>query len=117
MNRKKKRSLLLIAQSPRPVICLSSKLFPTTRFTNANGTVAAVVPLETAMLCTVPKGCGLPAVIPYGPKLWIADTAVLPGHAPGRAVRPAGGGVRLDEVDEVAARCCPCRQLPTNRIR
>src|SRR5881628_2457812 len=108
MNRKKKRSLLLIAQSPRPVICLSSKLFPTTRFTNANGTVAAVVPLETVMFCTVPKGCGLPAVIPYGPNFWIADTAVLPGNAPARAVRPAGVGVRLDEVDELTARCCSC---------
>src|SRR5438093_4189076 len=108
MNRKKKRSLLLIAQWPRPVICLSSELFPTTRFTNANGTVAAVVPLETVMFCTVPKGCGLPAVIPYGPNFWIADTAVLPGNAPARAVRPAGVGVRLDEVDELTARCCSC---------
>src|SRR5258708_31011493 len=108
MNRKKKRSLLLMAQSPRPVICLSSKLFPTTRFTNAKGTVAAVVPLETVMFCTVPKGWGLPAVIPYGPNFWIADTAGLLGNAEAKAVRPAGVGVRLEEVDEFTARCWSC---------
>src|SRR5437660_3977238 len=99
MKRKKKRSLLLIAQSPRPVICLSSKLFPTTRFTNANGTVAAVVPLETVMFCTTPEGCGLPAVIPYGPNFWGAATARLLGIAGARAVRPAGGGVWLGDVE------------------
>src|SRR6266436_6654688 len=108
MNLKKKRSLLLMAQSPRPVICLSSKLSPTTRFTKAKGTDTAVVPLETVTFCTVPAGCGLPAVIPYGPNFWIADTAVLLGNAAAKAVRPAGVGVRLDEVAEFTARCCCC---------
>src|ERR1700741_4173143 len=108
MNRKKKRSLLLMAQSQRPVSCLSSKLFPTTRFTNAKGTVAAVVPSETVMFWAVPKGCGLPAVIPNGPNFWIADTAGLLGNAAAKAVRPVGVGVRLEEVDEFTARCCSC---------
>src|SRR5260370_21341932 len=92
MNRKKKRSLLLMAQSPRPVICLSSKLLPTTRFTNEKGTVAAVVPSETVTFCTVPSGWGLPAVIPYGPNFCSAVTPVLFGNAAARAVRPAGVG-------------------------
>src|ERR1700704_2215682 len=100
MNRKKKRSLLLICQSPRPVICLSSKLFPTTRFTIANGIVAVVVPSETEIFCTVPAGWGLPAVIPYGPNFCTAATAGLLGNAEAKAVRPAGVGVRFEEVDE-----------------
>jgi len=35
-----------MAQFARPVICLSSKFVPDDAFTKANGTVAAVVPLE-----------------------------------------------------------------------
>src|SRR5579863_7231280 len=103
MKRKKKRSLVEICQSPRPTICRSSKLFPTTRFTKAKGTVIKVVPLETETFCTVPAGWGLPAVMPYGPNCCRAVTAGLPGKAVASAERPAGVGVRLEEVELLLA--------------
>src|SRR5262249_39831130 len=103
MNRKKNRSLLVIAQSPRPTIWRSSKLFPTTRFTKENGTVTNEVPLDTTTFWTVPTGCGLPGLMPYGPYDCNADTAVLLGNAVASAVKPSGVGVRLDEVPELRA--------------
>src|SRR5579884_3065999 len=47
IKRKKKRSFVVICQSARATACLSSKLLPTTRFTNAKGTLTKLVPLET----------------------------------------------------------------------
>src|SRR5215470_11684604 len=108
MNRKKNRSLLVMAQSPRPTICRSSKLLPTTRFTKENGTVTKDVPFDTATFWTVPTGCGLPGLIPYGPNDCNAATAVLLGNAVARAVRPAGVGVKLEEVPELRAFCISC---------
>src|SRR5215475_2224930 len=110
MNRKKNRSLFVMAQSPRPTICRSSKLLPTTRFTKENGTTTNDVPSDTAIqLVSVgvaahwagvekePLGCGFPALIPYGPNDCKADTAVLLENAVARAAKPSGVGVRLEE--------------------
>src|SRR5712691_8036616 len=108
MNRKKKRSLLLICQSPRPLICRSSQLFPRVRVTSAKGTIAEVVPFDTVLFCVVPAGCGFPAVIPYGPNCCSAVTAALPGNAAARAEIPAGVGVILHDVAELWARCNSC---------
>src|SRR5262249_37796214 len=108
MKRKKKRSLPVIAQSPRPTICLSSKLLPTTRFTKENGTVTNVVPLETSTFCTVPATLGLPALIANGPNDCNAETAGLLGNAVASAVSPSGVGVKLEDVAELCALCSSC---------
>src|SRR5579884_4203845 len=108
MNRKKKWSLLVMAQSPRPIICRSSKLLPTTRFTKEKGTEAMVGPSVTVMFCVVPAGYGLPALIANGPKDCRAATAGFPVKVDANVFSPSGVGVRLEEVAEVCARCASC---------
>src|SRR5690242_708082 len=117
MNRKKNWSLLVMAQSPRPTICRSSKLFPTTRFTNENGTETEVVPSDTVIFCGVPATAGFPAVMPNGPNFCNAATALFPGKAAASALIPAGVGVKLDEVAELCALCSSCWYAPKNHMR